>query len=247
MASKDVTNRCSPEGRPTASDSNQKNGSLNERKQLESIGVQFGLKWSCSACTYDNWNAAKKCVLCLTPRRTQEPHSTGCERQEKLTSCDSNLKDGDETGKESDLISNSVVSSTKSVNNCANSDYNIIKNKINDNLSEAKSTSNERIDYMADRRDQRFEEIYELDLMIGQSSRPVRAKRVPSDVNRYLAAEIRRQFGTALKQRKGEFGCYFITEFVTFALPAEIEDLSPETQERLFDEYLDRDVQKGGH
>ena len=249
-ASRDVvTNRSSPDRqqKPMTSETienNDKNGSLNDKNKLESIGVQLGLKWSCSACTYDNWNAAKKCVLCLTPRKTPLL-STGCEPQETFTSCDSSLKESEGIDKESDLLSNSVVSTKDSVKNCSNSDYNTIKNKINDNLSEVSPTADERIDYIEDGHNQRFQEIYDLDLLISESSRPVRAKRVPSDVNRYLAAEIRRQFSNALKQRKGEFGCYFITEFLTFALPAEIEDLSPQIQERLFDEYLDRDVQKG--
>lgn len=74
-------------------------------------------------------------------------------------------------------------------------------------------------------------------------SRPV-AKRVPSDISRDVAAQITRHLGASLRQRKGDFPCFFFTEFVTFALPAEIEDFPPPIQERLFDELLDRDVQK---
>lgn len=55
-------------------------------------------------------------------------------------------------------------------------------------------------------------------MMSNVNARPV-AKRVPSDVNRYLAAEIRRHISSSLKQRKGDFPCYFVSEFVTFALP----------------------------
>lgn len=74
-------------------------------------------------------------------------------------------------------------------------------------------------------------------------SHPI-AKRVPSDMSKDIAADIRRHISASLKQRKGDFSCYFVTEFVTFALPAEIEDFSPPVQQTLFDELLDRDVQK---
>lgn len=69
-------------------------------------------------------------------------------------------------------------------------------------------------------------------------------KRVPSHISPDLAADIRRHISAALLQRKGDFPCFFVTELVTFALPAEIEDLPTAVQEQLFDELLDRDVQK---
>ncbi|KAJ8250301.1 hypothetical protein COCON_G00222230 [Conger conger] len=43
---------------------------------------------------------------------------------------------------------------------------------------------------------------------------------------------------------QGDLACYFLTDLVTFTLPADIEDLPPAVQEKLFDEVLDRDVQK---
>lgn len=70
------------------------------------------------------------------------------------------------------------------------------------------------------------------------------AKRVPSDVGRDAAADIRRHITASFKQRKGPFSCYFVTEFVTFALPTEIKEFHPSVQKVLFDELLDQDVQK---
>ncbi|KAJ7983591.1 hypothetical protein DPEC_G00376000 [Dallia pectoralis] len=55
---------------------------------------------------------------------------------------------------------------------------------------------------------------------------------------------IRRRSLASLHQRKGDFNCYFLSDLVTFTLPADIEDLPPAVQEKLFDEVLDRDVQK---
>lgn len=69
-------------------------------------------------------------------------------------------------------------------------------------------------------------------------------KKVPSHVSPDLAADIRRYIAASLLQRKGDFPCFFVTELVTFALPAEIEDLPTSVQEQLYDELLDRDVQK---
>ncbi|XP_054622861.1 ubiquitin thioesterase Zranb1 [Dunckerocampus dactyliophorus] len=70
------------------------------------------------------------------------------------------------------------------------------------------------------------------------------AKCIPSMVCPELTEQIRREIAASLHQRKGDFTCYFLTDLVTFTLPADIEDLPPAIQEKLFDEVLDRDVQK---
>ncbi|XP_028331956.1 ubiquitin thioesterase ZRANB1 [Gouania willdenowi] len=70
------------------------------------------------------------------------------------------------------------------------------------------------------------------------------AKCIPSMVCPELTEQIRREIAASLHQRKGEFACYFLSDLVTFTLPADIEDLPPAVQEKLFDEVLDRDVQK---
>ncbi|KAM3859319.1 ubiquitin thioesterase ZRANB1 [Diretmus argenteus] len=70
------------------------------------------------------------------------------------------------------------------------------------------------------------------------------AKCIPSMVCPELTEQIRREIAASLHQRKGDFACYFLTDLVTFTLPADIEDLPPAAQEKLFDEVLDRDVQK---
>lgn len=70
------------------------------------------------------------------------------------------------------------------------------------------------------------------------------AKCIPAMVCLELTEQIRREIAASLHQRKGDFACYFLTDLVTFTLPADIEDLPPSVQEKLFDEVLDRDVQK---
>ncbi|XP_069836180.1 ubiquitin thioesterase ZRANB1 isoform X2 [Dendropsophus ebraccatus] len=70
------------------------------------------------------------------------------------------------------------------------------------------------------------------------------AKCIPAMVCPELTEQIRREIAASMHQRKGDFACYFLTDLVTFTLPADIEDLPPSVQEKLFDEVLDRDVQK---
>ncbi|XP_018015625.1 ubiquitin thioesterase trabid [Hyalella azteca] len=71
------------------------------------------------------------------------------------------------------------------------------------------------------------------------------AKRVPCFVAPELATDIRRSIAASLRQRREAFPCYCVSEFVTYSLPPEIEHLgSTSVQDRLWDELLDRDVQK---
>ncbi|XP_050396269.1 ubiquitin thioesterase zranb1 [Patella vulgata] len=68
-------------------------------------------------------------------------------------------------------------------------------------------------------------------------------KRLPSHSSPDTASDIRREIASLLRQRKGDFPCFFYTDCVTFALPADIVDLPTPVQSQLFDELLDRDVQ----
>ena len=45
-------------------------------------------------------------------------------------------------------------------------------------------------------------------------------KRMPSHASPDIAADILRSMATSLRQRKGDFPCYFLTECTTFTLPA---------------------------
>lgn len=46
------------------------------------------------------------------------------------------------------------------------------------------------------------------------------AKCIPSMVCPELTEQIRREIASSLRQRKGDFTCYFLTDLVTFTLPA---------------------------
>lgn len=69
-------------------------------------------------------------------------------------------------------------------------------------------------------------------------------KRLPSYSSPDIASEIRREIAIHLKQRKGSFPCYYLSEIATFSLPADIEDLPRHIQGQLHEEILDSDVDK---
>lgn len=69
-------------------------------------------------------------------------------------------------------------------------------------------------------------------------------KRLPSYTSPDLSSAIRREISVMLRQRKGTFPCYFLTDTCTFTLPADIYDLPQHLQTQLFDELLDTDVDK---
>ncbi|CAH2005090.1 unnamed protein product [Acanthoscelides obtectus] len=68
-------------------------------------------------------------------------------------------------------------------------------------------------------------------------------KRVPSYVAPDIAADIRRHFASTIRLRKGNFPCNFVTEFPTFSLPADVDELPSTVQDQLFSELLDKDAQ----
>lgn len=68
-------------------------------------------------------------------------------------------------------------------------------------------------------------------------------KRVPSYVAPDIASDIRRHFAQNLRVRKNP-NAYYVTEFCTFSLPSEIEDLPVAIQEQLYNELLDKDAQQ---
>lgn len=69
-------------------------------------------------------------------------------------------------------------------------------------------------------------------------------KRVPSYIAPELATSIRRHAAATFNTKHSRSVPFpYVTEFTTFMLPAEIEDLPGVVQEQLFDELLDKDVQ----
>lgn len=50
-----------------------------------------------------------------------------------------------------------------------------------------------------------------------------------------LTEQIRREIAASLHQRKGDFACYFLTDLVTFTLPAGTHDIVQLASLRLMD------------
>lgn len=69
-------------------------------------------------------------------------------------------------------------------------------------------------------------------------------KRLPSYTCPDLSSDIRREISMMVRQRKGSFPCFFLTECATFSLPAEIEDLPRHIHDQLMEEMMDGDVDK---
>ncbi|KAL9983666.1 hypothetical protein ACROYT_G005875 [Oculina patagonica] len=69
-------------------------------------------------------------------------------------------------------------------------------------------------------------------------------RRVPCIACPELAADIRKQMGHTMRQRKGDWRCYFFTDQVTFVLPADVQDFPARVQRQVFDDILDREVQR---
>ncbi len=173
--------------------------------------------------TYENWDAAKRCVICGTQKRIE---TVVREETSQSNRCISPLI----------VEEGNAIIGDQSETKTGKCDINNKKNESCEAQTESRESYLNDINRCND-------DLYNM-VLIPNSSRPT-AKRVPSDVSRYLAADIMLRLSNGLRQRKGEFACYFVSEFVTFTLPAEVEDFMPAIQERLFDEILDRDVQKG--
>nr|XP_020500386.1 ubiquitin thioesterase ZRANB1 [Labrus bergylta] len=60
------------------------------------------------------------------------------------------------------------------------------------------------------------------------------AKCIPSLVCPELTEQIRREIAASLHQRKGDFACYFLTDLVTFTLPAGTHSLTMMTSFKVF-------------
>ncbi|XP_066936372.1 ubiquitin thioesterase ZRANB1-like [Clytia hemisphaerica] len=67
-------------------------------------------------------------------------------------------------------------------------------------------------------------------------------KRLPCHECPELATTIRKNVAHSIRSRKGEFGCPFFTELVTFSLPGDMLELPNSTRHQIFSEILDVDV-----
>lgn len=69
-------------------------------------------------------------------------------------------------------------------------------------------------------------------------------KRCPAILCPEIAEHIRHEIINSIRIMKGEFHCQYFCDYLTFFLPIEIASLPSSIQRLLFDELLDKDVQK---
>ncbi|XP_070541181.1 ubiquitin thioesterase ZRANB1-like [Ptychodera flava] len=262
------------------------------------------VKWTCSACTYDNWPKAKKCVLCHSPRdrdRTRsddQPSTSGeyddnnrtntgngttrisptlpspigasgvqtielaaataCTASASSSSSSSNYEEEREQRRLKQLRKRMRKSDWLFLNACigvVENDTQAVEAYLTSGGDQGRQLTQDEVTLL--NRSSAFDIGFTLvhlairfqreDLLAVLLTPEVAShalKRMPCHVSLDLAADIRRDIAGSLRQRKGDFGCYFMTECVTFALPVEIEDFPLPVRNQLFDEILDRDVQK---
>lgn len=256
---------------------------------------QSAKKWTCTACTYENWPKAKKCVICMTGRGRLSPDTVSSAASPQLIA--ENIRNVDASASKSpptspprspaSAIENATVGATSvhaqshgtinvetdknSKQHCRRlrkSDYLFLQACVGvvDNNPPAVETyissgGNPTRQLTRDEvailnRPSAFDVGLTLvhlairfkreDLLASMLSFEVTGhsvKRPPSQVCPDLSADIRKEIAISLRQRKGDFPCYFVTDILTFILP-EIEFLPSVVRTQLFDELLDQDAQK---
>ncbi|XP_030058411.1 ubiquitin thioesterase ZRANB1 isoform X2 [Microcaecilia unicolor] len=257
--------------------------------------------WTCSACTYENWVKAKKCMVCDHPRpnnmeaielaETQEASSIINEQDRarwrgSSSSSNSQRRSPTTSKRESEMkldfqrieLAGAVGSKEelevdlkklKQIKNrlrkrdwlFLNACVGVVEGDLSaveaykssgGDIARQLSTDEVRllnrpsafdVGYTLVHLAIRFQRQDMLTVLLTEVSQHA-AKCIPAMACPELTEQIRREIAASIHQRKGDFACYFLTDLVTFTLPADIEDLPPAVQEKLFDEVLDRDVQK---
>ncbi|XP_056623313.1 ubiquitin thioesterase zranb1-B isoform X2 [Triplophysa dalaica] len=230
-------------------------------------------RWECSACTYDNWPKSLRCVVCDHPKPNSTPETPLHDSEAESATSQSfvneqereNVRTTGGGGMSGGMRGRQRKLSPPSCKGQAEVKIELACGAMgSDNEQEADFKKLKQIRNRMRRSDWLFLNacagVVEGDLSAveaykssgGDIARQLTtdevsqqtAKCIPALVCPELTEQIRREVAAALHRRKGEFPCNFFTDLVTFTLPADIEDLSPNVQEKLFDEVLDRDVQK---
>ena len=281
-------NRCSP-GSSTPSGNNK-------AVVTSSFMKTYQKKWVCKVCTFENWPRSAKCTICaagrspstspsLSPGTLQSPppnsprgaaatvlpNKSGRRsessanlhrRQERLSELDwlwlkacVGTTEGDRIAVDAYLACGGDVARQLTAEEAK---------LLGDGLSYQKGHSLLNLALQSQREDV-------VALLLTASVTSNTKKRLPPHTCPDLANEILRAVACSLRQRKGEFPCFFFTESVTFALPGgnvcllslyrcphiltilltncfliDIVDLLPTVEKQLLSDILDQDVQRGG-
>jgi ubiquitin thioesterase ZRANB1 len=245
-------------------------------------------KWSCRACTYDNWPRAQSCVLCGLSRgdktgapaaadresanhrgitssvmRRRSPPTSASSRGSSLDSIESlytasNAVACPSSNQQHDRLIGTAIEINAAAGRTG-AKMRQIRNRLRDidwlwltacqgvvegdvhavesylaaggdpsrQISAEESTLLGRTSTFAPghslvhlairfRREDMLSTLLDVSEVAASKSR----KRVPSYAAPDVAAAIVREIGSSLRQRKGDFPCYFLMEISTFALPA---------------------------
>lgn len=234
------------------------------------------IKWTCKACTYENWPKTQKCVMCGASRGRSSPEiitSSPSLSPTEITSkqmgsssptlaCGGGSPQSDNQSVElqDPLSSGAVISEDnkatekrlKQIRKCMREkdwlwlnacvgvvvgDLGAIESYLASDVDPSRQLTQEEVALL--NRPSAFEVGYTLVhlairfkrddmlavLLTSTESNAKGLKRLPSHVCPDVAAEIRREISSILRQRKGgkgEFPCQFFSDCVTFALPSGI-------------------------
>uniref|UniRef100_A0A673MFI0 ubiquitinyl hydrolase 1 n=1 Tax=Sinocyclocheilus rhinocerous TaxID=307959 RepID=A0A673MFI0_9TELE len=225
----------------------------NDRNRLN----MHAQRWPCLACTYENWPKSLRCVVCDHPKPSSSPEAPqqDSEAESAMSLSIVNEQERDNlrtcylcTNNYFDFCTIStlfgvVEGDLAAVEAYKSSGGDIARQLTADEVRILNRPSAFDAGFTLVHLAIRFQRQDMLAVLLTEVSQQT-AKCIPALVCPELTEQIRREVAAALHRRKGEFPCYFFTDLVTFTLPADIEDLPPNVQEKLFDEVLDRDVQK---
>ncbi len=259
-ASGKCTQCSTPSNKPSSSATSTSEQGVTPSSSLIQIGA---VKWTCPACTYENWPKSKLCVMCKSPQgaATATPEAGSSNSDDAWhTACRAVVLGHDEDLQKlimsapqgifltqrltaQDCItlgqwySRSVASGETSPFRCGLTLIDLAQSCHRPDLVSlflAISTSAQQ--HPQPMPPQAAASPYR------QSSN---SKNSPCQASPYAAKELRRHLDSLVRQRKGEFCCSYLTEFGVFALPAEVRLLSPTIQEVLIAELCDTEAQDG--
>ena len=203
-------------------------------------------KWTCPTCTYQNWPKSKHCVMCRAsqPPSTQLPspsfsfiHTSFDD--DWLSACRSVIT-GD-TDSLQTLLIRSESQSPLSSRQLTTQECEVLE-QYNTTANITLRPGLSLLDLI--RLYNRTDCISYLTTLPSPVSKS-RAKRPICGVNSVAAKELLRRLNSCIRQRKGVFSCYYLTEFGTFYLPAEVRDLSIDVQKVLRKDICDMEVLHG--
>lgn len=230
---------------------------------LAQPGASAATKWTCSSCTYENWPKSQKCAMCgtMAPPCAAMAVATCNEKQSKHSIGINDLASIHDIHNEMDTTRRSKRRNIdwmwlQACLGVVEGNASLVTAYLSHGGDPARSLAPHEVAVL-DRSSAfdtghtlvhlaiRFKREEILTMLLSRiSGGGSGVKRVPAYIAPDLANAIRRHIASCIRTKKGSFNCKYITEFCTFSLPSEIEELPAVIQEQLFSELLDREAQR---